>query len=176
MNQLNVDFVVKDQASAWQRWALVVLGMGLLTVQGVYLFGQLQPELDSLNASLTKQVQTLHRPAPVSRLKPEAFAALLKQAHEVDQQLNIPWNPLFSFMDRASGKDLALLSLEPDTAKGQLVITAEARNFAAMLNFYAAMQDSALFSDVALQSHAINHNVPEQPIRFRLRALWMIRS
>ncbi len=176
MNRLELDFVARPQAGAARRWAIMVCGVVLLVGQLGYWLLQLQPRQLALSETLLKQVKTLRQPEPVNRLKADEFAKLLGQAHEVDQQLKLPWNALFTFMDKASGTDLALVALEPDSNKGQLVIIAEARNYAAMLDFYAAMQGSALFSDVTLQSHVINKNVPEQPIRFRLRARWMIRS
>lgn len=175
MNHLQLDFVARPQAGALQRWAILAAGMLLLCAQLVYWLVQLQPIQSSLSETLTSQSKALRKPESADRLTQQDFARLLGQAREVDQQIQLPWNALFTFLDHVSGKDLALMALEPDTNKGQLVITAEARNFAAMLNFYAAVQGSPLFSDVALQSHVINQNVPEQPIRFRLRARWVLR-
>jgi Tfp pilus assembly protein PilN len=176
MNQLKFDFVAKPLAEAWQRWAIMVAGLALVAAQLLYWFVQVQPAQLLQSEMQQKQDRTLHKPEHLASMKPEEFSKLLSQAQEVDQKLKLPWNALYTFLDQASGKDLALISLEPDTTKGQLVIMAEARNFKAMLAFYSAMQGSPLFEDVALQSHVINQNDPEQPIRFRLRARWMIRS
>jgi len=67
---------------------------------------------------------------------------------------------------------VALLSIEPDATKGHVVLVAEARSLDAMLHFVADMQKSPDFSEVVLQSHTVNRNVPEKPVRFRLSATW----
>lgn len=173
MKHIALDFVHPAPWGGHLRWVLLLLGLAVGGAQLLYYGLDLAPQETALQSRLQQQGRALQRTddsAPA--LKPADLSALIQQARQVDGQLNMPWNALFAFMDQASGRNLALLALEPDPAKGQLMVTAEARDFPSMLRFYSGMQASALFSDVVLQSHVINHNVPEQPIRFRLRARW----
>ena len=176
MKHLDLDFIEDGATRSVPGIVAVLIGLMLLGLELLYVTGRLQTQQEHLTSHLEAQQRVLRPVVPVSRWKADELVLLTKAAHQIDGELNLPWQDLFSFMDNASGKDLNLLSLEPDSNKGQLILTAEARDYSAMLDFYAAMQASKLFSDVALQSHVVNQNVAELPIRFRLRARWMIHE
>lgn len=176
MKSVELDFIVPSPSQRLIRNWLLALGAFLLAAEIFYLLGEVLPEKNNLEREVASQSARLRPPVPASQLKPQEVQSLLKQAKLIDAELNLPWSALFDFLDSASGKDLALISLEPDPVKGQLVVMAEARNFNSMLAFYEAMQKSDLFSNVALQSHTINRNVAERPVRFRLNARWKVHA
>lgn len=176
MKHVQIDFVQVYGRSRWVGWLVLLVGVMLAAMPLYYQTNVLAPQSDALESQLEMQARVLHPAAPASRWKSEEIQALARTASQVSAELNIPWQDLFQFMDQESGKDLALLALEPDTTKGMLSVTAEARDFGAMLKFYEAMQASRLFRNVVLQSHAINQNVPEQPVRFRVRAQWVMKE
>jgi Tfp pilus assembly protein PilN len=70
--------------------------------------------------------------------------------------------------------DIALLSLAPDARKGQLRISAEARDLEAMLAFHQRLEASAELSDVSLLNHEVKVKQPERPILFNLLATWEV--
>ena len=86
--------------------------------------------------------------------------------------LNHPWDKLFSMLEAAPPGQVALLTLEPNAALHELVLTAEANNFNAMLDFYLLLGKQTDLSNLALHSHQINQQDNDKPIRFRITATW----
>jgi Tfp pilus assembly protein PilN len=79
---------------------------------------------------------------------------------------------LFDAVQLATPVDVALLSLEPDTDKNVVRITAEARDSDVMVAYIEQMQRQELFSSVFLVRHEINELDANHPIRFQLDAQW----
>ena len=98
----------------------------------------------------------------------------LAEMRKVSQQLRRPWERLFATLEAMPRDNIALLTLTPDARKGQVRISAEARDLEAMLDFHKRLEASDELSDVSLLSHEIVANVPEQPVRFNLSATWEI--
>lgn len=98
----------------------------------------------------------------------------LAEMRKVSQQLRRPWERLFATLEAMPRDNIALLTLTPDARKGQVRISAEARDLDAMLDFHRRLEASDELSDVSLLSHEIVANVPEQPVRFNLSATWEI--
>lgn len=173
MRAFYFDFVATPRPRVWVRGILLVLG--LCAIAGVLGFERvvLRPELEAQRQLVLDQRNKMGSKPTASTLRPEDLAAAWRTAQNAANQLNLPWNRFFSSLGQASSAgEVALISIEPDTQKGQVVVVAEARNLEGMLNFVSALQISDEFSEVALQSHLINRAVPEQPIRFRLSTKW----
>lgn len=98
----------------------------------------------------------------------------LAEMRKVSQQLRRPWERLFAMLEAMPRDDIALLTLTPDARKGQVRISAEARDLEAMLEFHQRLEASDELSDVSLLSHEIVANVPEHPVQFNLSATWEI--
>lgn len=98
----------------------------------------------------------------------------LAEMRKVSQQLRRPWERLFTTLEAIPHDDVALLTLTPDARKGQVRISAEARNLETMLEFHQRLEASDELSDVSLLSHEIVANVPEHPVQFNLSATWEI--
>jgi len=98
----------------------------------------------------------------------------LAEMRKVSQQLRRPWERLFATLEAMPRDNIALLALTPDARKGQVRISAEARDLEAMLDFHQRLEATDELSDVSLLSHEIVTNVPEQPVRFNLSATWEI--
>ena len=98
----------------------------------------------------------------------------IKHANEVLQQLSLPWGKLFQAIESSSGKDVALLAMEPDAEKHVVKISGEAKNIAAVLEYIKRLSAQEVFSSVYLQSHQIQQQDPEKPVRFALLAAWRV--
>lgn len=105
-----------------------------------------------------------------------ALALEVKRANEVLRQLTIPWGGLFQTLEVSGGKNVALLTLEPDTEKRLVKISGEAKNMAAMLGYIQRLENRDAFGTVYLQSHHVQLRDPEQPVRFVLQAMWLDKS
>ncbi|MDE1164588.1 MAG: PilN domain-containing protein [Pseudomonas sp.] len=98
----------------------------------------------------------------------------LAQMRQVSQQLRRPWERLFAMLEALQLDNVALLTLTPDARKGQVRITAEARDLDAMLDFHRQLEASEELSDVSLLNHEIDAKSPEHPVQFNLLANWEI--
>lgn len=154
-------------------WAL--LAMGLIGVGAVvaWRFLDLEPRLHAGEAELRQLQTTLAAREPAAiRLSDDQLAGEWSRAAKVAQELAAPWAPLFGVLEGAAGQPVALLSLEPDGARHELVLTGEARNFAALLDYYRYLQKQPMLNTVALKTHQVNRQDRDKPVRFRITAHW----
>jgi Tfp pilus assembly protein PilN len=87
-------------------------------------------------------------------------------------ELALPWERLFRSIEAAVDKDTALLAVDPDAAKQTLQVTGEARDYLAVLNFMARLEQDRTLTRVHLLSHEVREDAPEQPTQFTLAASW----
>ncbi len=100
---------------------------------------------------------------------PEARAGRATAA--VVRELQVPWPNLLGALEAATGRNVALLAVEPSAARQEVRIMAEARNSDAMLDYLDTLRAQSL-KDVTLVSHQIQVQAPGAPFRFQVRAHW----
>ena len=173
MGRLQLDFIPPRRGPL--SWAPLLLGAGLLAASLAW-----QPQLDAQQAQLQQQVRQGEqhlglRARDVPALSPAQSreqAQKLAQMRNLSQQLQRPWDSLFSLLEGLPQDDIALLSLSPDARNGQVRISAEARDLEAMLAFHKRLEASAELHDVSLLNHEILVKQPERPVLFNLSAHW----
>jgi hypothetical protein len=111
-------------------------------------------------------------PRPLTEQAARAQLLEVRQANLVVRQLGLPWNALFKAVESSGGKDIALLSLEPDLQKGAVKIGGEAKDFDVLLMYVKELSKRDVFGSVMLQNHQIQKDVAEKPVRFTLIAHW----
>jgi dipeptidyl aminopeptidase/acylaminoacyl peptidase len=107
---------------------------------------------------------------------PEGLVLEVKRANEVLRQLSLPWEELLQAVESAAGREIALLALEPDTEKQVVKISGEARDMAGLLDYITRLEEQKVFGPVFLQSHQVQLQDPERPVRFSLLAVWKGKS
>jgi len=113
---------------------------------------------------------------PAQQVKAKSSTELLAKmdnAKKVADFLLIPWGEVFASLESATLEDSALLSIEPDSKKRQLKITAEAKNKDVMFNYMQRLEATPELSGVYLLKHEILEDVDQHPIRFVLAAKWV---
>lgn len=173
MRALDLEF--QPRRSSPLAWSLLALGIGLLVA--LLIVQQLwQAEQQVLEAQVQRLEQQLGRrpasSAPLDSAASREQAERLAQMRSVSQQLQRPWEQLFDRLEGLPQDDVALLTLTPDARKGQLRISAEARNLEAMLQFHKRLESIDQLRDVSLLNHEINARQPEHPVQFNLSATW----
>jgi hypothetical protein len=98
------------------------------------------------------------------------------RANEVLRQLTLPWQDLLLAVETAGGRNVTLLSLEPDIERGQVKISGEARDMMVLLNYITQLEQQQAFGQVLLQNHQVQLRDPERPVRFTLLAVWKGRT
>lgn len=157
---------------------LLALALAALFASGVY-YRNLSIEADLWESRAEQSERTAQKLLPGSRSDIRMAVGLaqeVKHANEILRRLSMPWYDLLQTIESAGGKGVALLSLEPDTEKRLVRISGEAKNIAAMLDYVRQLESRELFGTVYLQSHHIQMQNPEKPVRFVLLAIWRVRS
>jgi hypothetical protein len=178
MCKLHLDYQRGMQFFRWMGVLLLVMSLVTLIATSVY-YRDLSDRLALMEHKVVQMKRTAQRPLPYGRSGEHMAAGLaieVKHANEVLRQLSMPWDGLFHTVESAGGKDVALLALEPDTEKRLLKISGEAKNIAAMLDYIRKLEKRDLFGTVYLQSHHVQMQDPEKPVRFVLLAIWRVRS
>ncbi|MVV46838.1 pilus assembly protein [Pseudomonas sp. PB120] len=178
MRALMLDFQ-PQRRSGPLGWSL--LGAGLVLTLACVL---VQQHVSEQSAQQQGHLQTTQRvltgdtgtgtKVTLSPAETREQAQNLAEMRKVSQQLRRPWERLFAMLEAMPRDDIALLTLTPDARKGQVRISAEARDLEAMLAFHQRLEASDELSDVSLLSHEIVANVPEHPVQFNLSATWEI--
>jgi Tfp pilus assembly protein PilN len=176
MRALNLDFQPRRRCGPL-GWSL--LAVGVMLVLGCVL---VQQHLSAETAQQQGHLQTAQRvltgdtagKVSLTPAETREQAQNLAEMRKVSQQLRRPWENLFALLEAMPRDNIALLTLTPDARKGQLRISAEAKDLDAMLDFHRNLEASEELSDVSLLSHEIVANVPEHPVQFNLSATWEI--
>ena len=176
MRPLMLDFQPRRRSSPL-GWSLLVGGV-VLALTCIVIQQQVSCEAEQQQGHLqtTQRVLTGDTGSKVSLTPAETReqAQNLAEMRKVSQQLRRPWERLFATLEAMPRDNIALLTLTPDARKGQVRISAEARDLDAMLDFHRRLEACDELSDVSLLSHEIVANVPEHPVQFNLSATWEI--
>ncbi len=173
MRRLELDF----HAATRRPWvALVIMscGLGLFSL-ALVLYQQAASELATWQAALTKNQKFEGRQSDSTQAAPKLNlqqAREIAAANTVIRQLALPWEVLFKNIEQASGNDIALLAIEPDTKKKAVKLTAESRTAQDMLDFIKRLQASPVLEDVLLQRHVVQLKDPDKPLRFTVAVIW----
>lgn len=100
------------------------------------------------------------------------LAQEVSNANEVLHQLSVPWETLFQAVEASGGSKVTLLALEPDVEKHQVKINGETKNFKSLTNYITQLQAQPVFGSVYLQTHQVQQQDPDKPVRFSLLATW----
>lgn len=169
MRRLHIDF---HQRRGPEPLAWAILGASLLTLGSlVWSHDHLRDE----TAQARAQVR-LAEPAEPARplVMPDVSPAELAAARDALLSIGLPWDGVFAALEEAATRDVALLAVNPDPRKGELRVTAEARNLSAMLAYHQRLETAPALRSVALVDHEVVAADPQQPVRFNITAKWVI--
>lgn len=169
MRLLQLDFHHRSGPGllAWGLLAVSLLTLGTL----VWSHDHLRRE-----AAAVRVAEKVSAPAAPARplVGPEVSAAELTSAREALIQIGLPWDDVFAALEGSAHRDVALLAVNPDPRKGELRLTAEARNLSAMLAYHARLETQPALRNVALVDHEVVDSDPQRPVRFNITANWVI--
>ncbi|HEX7906612.1 MAG TPA: hypothetical protein VF534_00780 [Paraburkholderia sp.] len=170
--RLDLDFSRRRALPPVGGMVLLCLAAVLLLASGVRLW-----HVHAVNERAEAQLDALRQQTMTSRhvvkapLTPAAKLAE-KQSQSVLRELTVPWQDLFSIVEDYPDHDVALIGIDQNPAQSQIRITAEAKNFDAMIAYLKYLQGSVLLREAVLNDHLIETNVPGKPVRFQITAVW----
>jgi hypothetical protein len=169
MRALELDFQ-RPPRPVLAGWLILVAGIATLAV----LLGNhrmLAHEVAARQAAV-KRIEVMLPGAGSARAQNAIADTGLMLASKAMERPRLPWDSLFSALESADDKEIALLAVTPDAARRQVKIHAEARHLAAMLAFHRRMQQDASLRDVILLDHEVFKETAEAPVRFHISAAW----
>lgn len=170
MQALKLDYVAHGRP-AWAGAVLLALGlMGCAAAAWHHL--ELDRRIAFQESLLSGLRHRQHAPAPIPKEDPGKLSDEVGAANAVIDELNRPWNALFSAFESTPHDDVAILAIEPDAKKGVVRISGEAKSLESLLGYIGNLQKVPLFHDVTVQNHQVQDQVPEKPVRFMIQAQW----
>jgi len=177
MYALTLDFRRRESTTKWTGIVLLVAALAAAVVAGgEYL--DLSDQLAAAKASVREAAAGTRKKATpaAASAEPLALAAEIKHANEILRQLTLPWGELFASAESTLTPEVALLAIESDTDRGRVKISGEARNLESILGYLRYLEARPSLVDVYLQSHELQKQDKEQPVRFAVSAEWKMRK
>ncbi len=174
MRALSLDYRKTNSFWHWVGIAILILVIGgVLKLSTYYLvLSKETAHLKNLIDRIEHKLHSNHIAPPTSLAEMQKLKVEVNSANDVLLQMGLPWDALFQTMESADNDNIALLAIDPDSKKGKLKITGEAKNFDSLLEYIRILQKKNFFTGVYLQHHQIQELDPEKPIRFTLDASW----
>lgn len=173
MSMLRLDYQ-QNLPFPWAGPALLALTLMALTLTVVY-YVELNDEVVSWEDRLDHIERRQGLASAAGRAGGhgvEDMAQEVKRANEVLRQLTLPWDELFKAVESAAGKEVALLVMEPNAEKHVVKISGETKDLAKLLKYITQLEEQDVFGQVYLQSHQVQQQNPDKPVRFSLLAVW----
>lgn len=149
-------------------WLLLIAGamcLALALLQHLLLSRELAATQDAL--ARAQQALPKNSIAAVSRHAPEDF----QYARQVIDRLMLPWDELFGAVERADSRRVALLKIQPDASRRELLLQGEAKDADAMLAYIRTLERTEALEKVQLTRHELQRD-GVRSIRFTVLAQW----
>jgi len=119
---------------------------------------QLATRVAELRGAKAPQKQNAKVSAGRSVAPDDNEARRIAEAQKVIRMLAAPWNDLFAALEKAQDDSVALLSIVPERAAGQVALTGEAKNYEALTDYLTRLDDSGVLANTQLLSYEIKGN------------------
>jgi hypothetical protein len=169
LQALELDLHAARARSPWMGRALFATALAFAAQVSVS-YSNLQESVHSAEAQLAHQTRSGDnaRRAPASAASPDE----LRAARDTIARLSLSWDNLFSALESSAAADVALLSIEPDSRGGTVVVTGEAQDYAAALRYVAKLDAAKTLQRVHLVKHEIRPGDARRPVVFTASARW----
>lgn len=176
MSVINLSFI-KPPAFSLNRvnfWGVILFVLGLLAA---FLAWDYHQRLSIKQANIEAQLETLEAYSPKPKQQAVQTYRLPKREVKAIKQmvavLTLPWDALFRMIEAIKHKNIALLELNPNNKKRQVVIRGEAKNLRSVFSYIRVLDASALLNNVYLQTHSVDNNNPDKPVVFTIHGSWV---
>lgn len=177
MRELRIDF--ENGSTAPRRLAipLLIASLALIVVVAVaYRDTSAQVEYWNDEVTRLRSGGTQAAQAASPRASDKVTEAELKRAHEIVNQLTLPWDQLFLAVEAATPSNVALLGVEPNAQKRSVRLTGEGKDIHAVLAYVRQLEEQPVLRDVYLLDHGTPDADPQRPARFVIEAIWRTGS
>jgi Fimbrial assembly protein (PilN) len=177
-HKLDLDFV---QRSFFSPFSLSLVGLIALIVSFAmanFTWQQYQDKQSKLT-EISSKLSQLNHPLQQKKLTTsvEQTDISAEQKIQIDTTIDalaMPWNALFSALEKSDTKDVALLVLEPNSKNKQIILTGEAKNLLAVLNYVSQLETQPILDKVYLQKYNLDETNVSKPVKFTVLAQWQM--
>lgn len=168
---IRLDYRIGAKRFPWPGAVVLVLSAAALAAFAVYYSRTLEQTAywEGKNGQMEGDSRS---PAAASPRDLQEAALEIRRANQVLGEITIPWDSLFQAVEWSSGRNVALLTIEPDAEKHQVKISGEAKNLAALWEYMGHLAAQDAITRVTLRSHQVQRRELENPVRFALVAEW----
>jgi hypothetical protein len=151
-------------AGAVAAWLFVAASVGALTATGWHAW-QKATELSAADDALRLLLAERNRPRPAEAAWQRFSPSQRSEWNQVARQLNTPWSALLDALELATPDDVAIVSIEPDGARGSVRVQAEAKLLDNLLAYVSMLKNTEPFESVVLIKHETNEQDANHPLR-----------
>jgi hypothetical protein len=177
MRPVSVDFLRKPGAPSATGVAFLLAG-ALAAAMSVSWYVSVSGDVEKLETT-AGEMKRMTRRVPGRMTESPRDARETQQevriANQIVRQMTLPWDRLFSELEVAASKEVALLAVQPDVASRQVRISGEAKTFKAMLDYSRRLEQTDMLGEVILLGHEVRSQDPQRPVAFSLSAGWSER-
>ncbi|HKO89417.1 MAG TPA: PilN domain-containing protein [Burkholderiales bacterium] len=168
MQRLQLDFL-RPGGAPWPIGPLLlVFGLLAATLTG-WKFAALSAEQVRLQAQIGDTQRLLRREMPRVYTDSKQLADQVARANLVLAALTVPWDAMFTELERVADQNVALLAIQPEGSGKHVQLSGEARHFEDVMAYVKRLEQSVGFSNVFLSRHEAQE---EGGISFTLGADW----
>ena len=177
-SKLQLDFISHPafSISNWSLSGLILLILSffilIFTWQAYEASAQEQSELSFKVNKFNRLFAHKKVAVPVvdSKVSPEKML----QIQTTIGALIVPWNGLLQDIEKADMQDIALLNLDPNVKKQQVIISGEAKNLQTVLSYIQKLEAQPMLNKVYLQKYTVDEANQFKPVKFTLLAQWAL--
>lgn len=170
MKTLQLNFSDAKQRQRQQSNLVIEALLALIAIAMMIEYSRIDNQIITLEESIA----TAQGRKPVKQAKPtENDLRKLKTAAVMQNKLNFPWHELLAALEtvKEQAKKVSLLTIQPNPAKNEVLITAQSPDLKAMLAFVSLLEKQSVFENVLLlnQRHAESSGLV-----FTLKMRWKV--
>lgn len=172
MKSLGIDFVATAPHVSKAGAALLLCGFVVVGVSGTQYYDARQSVVElreKLAAAAAAERRNRSQPMPDDEL----LRARVRIASQVVEKRAVPWDTLFRDIEAASGKDIAVLAIQPDANGKEVRLSGEARDSTALTAYLERLEAQPSLAYVFLAEHELKPEQGRGPLRFTVQANWV---
>lgn len=173
--EVHLDFRTERRAAVWPGVALMAAALVALGAIG-FQYHRVVSEVAAVEADVQAHAAVARKkPLAVRASKdPQLVALEVKRAGEIAYELRQPWGELFQSIESSSVPEVALLGIESDSGRRRVKISAEGKDLDAVVAYLRFLEGLPTLSGVYLESHSVQQQDPQHPVRFVVAANWAV--
>jgi hypothetical protein len=160
MQRLDIDFCAARRSTPWAGRILLAAAAFVAADVGV----SYRSAREVLAENQARVASRAAGSVAVAKVTPQEVAA----ARDTVERIGLPWHELFAALESAANDQVALTAIEPDAAKGTVVIGADGKDYLAALSYVANLSRIEGLERVQL----VRHEQKGSAVSFAVSAAW----